>query len=121
MRSMYKAIALIQIMYACCIWSNVVINKNYRAHKTPWQKAYEALRNEQVRDLNKQVRDLNKQEPIPRSSHPCGSEDHTPTPTTTRTRPANAIIKEAQQTRALASTQTAVGLRARLALQQCAC
>jgi hypothetical protein len=36
----------------------VVIDKNYRAHKTPWQKAYEALR-------SKQVRDLDRQEPIP--------------------------------------------------------
>jgi ribonuclease HI/retron-type reverse transcriptase len=36
----------------------VVIDKNYRAHKSPWQKAYEALK-------NKQVRDLDKQEPIP--------------------------------------------------------
>jgi ribonuclease HI len=36
----------------------VVIDKNYRAHKTPWQKAYEALR-------SRQVRDLDKQEPIP--------------------------------------------------------
>lgn len=36
----------------------VVIDKNYRAHKSPWQKAYKALR-------SKQVRDLDKQEPIP--------------------------------------------------------
>ena len=36
----------------------VIIDKNYRAHKTPWQKAYEAMK-------NKQVRDLDKQEPIP--------------------------------------------------------
>jgi hypothetical protein len=32
----------------------VVIDKNYRAHKTPWQRAYEALRSRQVRDLDKQ-------------------------------------------------------------------
>jgi ribonuclease HI len=36
----------------------VVIDKNYRAHKSPWQKAYEELR-------SKRVRDLDKQEPIP--------------------------------------------------------
>jgi ribonuclease HI len=36
----------------------VVIDKNYRAHRSPWQKAYEALR-------SRQVRDLDKQEPIP--------------------------------------------------------
>jgi hypothetical protein len=35
----------------------IVIDKNYRAHRSPWQKAYKALR-------SKQVRDLNKQEPI---------------------------------------------------------
>jgi ribonuclease HI len=36
----------------------IVIDKNYRSHRSPWQKAYEALR-------SKQVRDLDKQEPIP--------------------------------------------------------
>jgi hypothetical protein len=36
----------------------IVIDKNYRAHRSLWQKAYEALR-------SKQVRDLDRQEPIP--------------------------------------------------------
>jgi ribonuclease HI len=32
----------------------VVIDKNYRAHRSPWQKAYENPRSKQVRDLDKQ-------------------------------------------------------------------
>ncbi|KAF5845849.1 hypothetical protein GGP41_009626 [Bipolaris sorokiniana] len=32
----------------------VAMDKNYRAHKSPWQKIYEALRSKQVRNLDKQ-------------------------------------------------------------------
>jgi ribonuclease HI len=42
---------------ACCEPSETVpvaIDKNHRAHKSSWQKAYEGLRNKQVRDLDRQ-------------------------------------------------------------------
>jgi ribonuclease HI len=42
---------------------------------------------------------------FPRSSHFQGGEGHTPTSTTTQTRPANVMIDNAQQTRASASTR----------------